>query len=551
MDEREWRQLAEAIQPHLRVLFASEKMALQVEMALAAALAAPQSRAELRRVLLGHDETKQWIRRQREARRHGYRSASVPVEEPERYLEAQFPQQAALGSRVPLIARIVRTYQGVALRRFEIGPRGAVVSISVITSEGLQTHGDLDQDVTVPPNADSDPCRFAFTLTSPGSHKVLVRAFLGGTFLGELSLRISVEAGVATEDGEVHRVALPIEREPGEVTLEVTKQAEGYLFRLHCDTPYERELSRRLGPDVSTVADQIATEVRAMAIDRSPYASGRQVRRRLANLGAQLWQDAVPEAIQRQIHEQSSAITSLSVLSNLDTTPWELLYLGRDAGFLVDRFPVVRRIERQPLARRFRFANAAYVLSEKFPAGAAKELKAVRTRVGAGAVDRGVYVRQDKLCDLIMDGTVNLIHFACHNGFDADTGSSMRMNDGPFDPKDLSTAALDGTLRDASPLVFFNACRSSDQVPTLTGMSGWANGFLRAGAGAFVGTLWAVRSMAAGVFADAFYRALLDERQSLGQASMTARQAVMADEGDPTWLSYSVYGNPAAVVDPL
>ena len=47
----------------------------------------------------------------------------------------------------------------------------------------------------------------------------------------------------------------------------------------------------------------------------------------------------------------------------------------------------------------------------------------------------------------------------------------------------------------------------------------------------------------------AFYDALLSGRQPLGQASMTARRAVMAEEDDPTWLAYTVYGNPAASVD--
>jgi len=32
----------------------------------------------------------------------------------------------------------------------------------------------------------------------------------------------------------------------------------------------------------------------------------------------------------------------------------------------------------------------------------------------------------------------------------------------------------------------------------------------------------------------------------LGTASLQARQAIAADEGDPTWLAYTVYGNPAA-----
>lgn len=67
-----------------------------------------------------------------------------------------------------------------------------------------------------------------------------------------------------------------------------------------------------------------------------------------------------------------------------------------------------------------------------------------------------------------------------------------------------------------------------------------------AGAGAFTGSLWAVRSSSARMFAEEFYRVLVRGRQSLGTASLQARQAIAADEGDPTWLAYTVYGNPAA-----
>jgi hypothetical protein len=80
-------------------------------------------------------------------------------------------------------------------------------------------------------------------------------------------------------------------------------------------------------------------------------------------------------------------------------------------------------------------------------------------------------------------------------------------------------------------------------------MIGWAGEFMGAGAGAFIGSLWPVRSAAAQTFAAEFYGALVGERKTLGAASLKARQAIAADEGDPTWLAYTVYGNPSATVE--
>jgi len=72
--------------------------------------------------------------------------------------------------------------------------------------------------------------------------------------------------------------------------------------------------------------------------------------------------------------------------------------------------------------------------------------------------------------------------------------------------------------------------------------------FLEAGAAAFVGTHWEVRDESARVFAEEFYRALLEDGVDLGSAVARARKAIKDIPGDPTWLAYTLYGDPAATV---
>ncbi len=83
----------------------------------------------------------------------------------------------------------------------------------------------------------------------------------------------------------------------------------------------------------------------------------------------------------------------------------------------------------------------------------------------------------------------------------------------------------------------------------MTQMIGWAKQFMGAGAGAFVGSLWDIRSSSAQAFAEAFYHALIADHATLGEASLKARQAIRDETGDPTWLAYSIYGNPSATID--
>jgi CHAT domain-containing protein len=92
--------------------------------------------------------------------------------------------------------------------------------------------------------------------------------------------------------------------------------------------------------------------------------------------------------------------------------------------------------------------------------------------------------------------------------------------------------------------VFLNACETGRVGAVLTAWGGWPNVFLRAGAGAFVGSAWAVRDKPAATFAKAFYDALL-AGETLASAASAARAAAKA-LGDASWLAFKVYGHPRA-----
>ena len=97
-----------------------------------------------------------------------------------------------------------------------------------VSAPGLFPRGDLEQDLTVPPDADSQQVRFGFITGPAGLHLVEVRAFIGGTCLGELALQISVEPGVALEEGRPRAASMTgFAAEPGEVTLQVSRTAQG------------------------------------------------------------------------------------------------------------------------------------------------------------------------------------------------------------------------------------------------------------------------------------------------------------------------------------
>ncbi|MFJ9011471.1 CHAT domain-containing protein [Streptomyces canus] len=475
-----------------------------------------------------------------------------------RRLVAELAEQTSPGRSVPLHVQIVQEEElhgGVQLRPFFVPPGGARVLIT-IHAPGLVAIDELQQELHVMPGRDSDVLRFRLKAPTPGLHKVTVRAFRGGTFLGEVTCQISVDHDSATRDGPQRQAPLPsMAFDPGEITLQVLKdEAAGtFSFQLISETFYAPEVFQFRAGNPRQATEQIYAELRRAAkaaATTGASGDGSRLRDRLRNHGVQLWTSAVPQAVQSQFWNEADNMAAFTVLGEHDIVPWELLYPlnegGEDRGFLAEWLPVVRRVFGQDRVRRLSLPGVAFVVPPGSPADTEQEVSSLRARLGAQVADAGVLSERAALTALIEGGHAGLLHFACHNSFTG-TGSCVTMADGPFDPIDLASAAQLRTLRPYRPLVFFNACRSAGEIDWFGESLGWAPQFLNAGAGAFVGTLWPVRSRSALQFAETFYDQLLTHRRPLGQASLAARQTIRdLHGGDPTWLAYAVYGSPAA-----
>jgi hypothetical protein len=96
------------------------------------------------------------------------------------------------------------------------------------------------------------------------------------------------------------------------------------------------------------------------------------------------------------------------------------------------------------------------------------------------------------------------------------------------------------------PVIVLNACQAARAVYTLTGVGGFAQTFINAGAGCFVSSLWSVGDQPARTFTETLYLELLRSRKLSDDAIETRKKAKNA--GDATWLAYAVYGHPCMKV---
>jgi hypothetical protein len=472
-----------------------------------------------------------------------------------RYLKGQCPETVRVGEPFSFLASIVLTgsHSAVALKRFDV-PATGVEILLVAHAPGMQLVDPQRRVVHVPAAGDSEPVMFELRADAPGPRPVSITAWLGGNYLGELIVEVTAERFGARGLSRDVLAEITMERTDGAVSLVVRYDPVQQLYRFEFrDDDNPDEVTSHLAYDPGPQVEHLVTELDDLAKDRSGYSPA-ETREYLVNMGAGLWRELVPAELREQFWQRQHRIKQLTILSDKDVIPWELLYPkdpGHDAGFLVQQFPVTRAVFGHRPSRRLDLRPARFVLPEHSPRQAQDEIKMLRLLLSEDR--RPVISELTPLLDTINKGDFGLLHFACHNNYEPLAGSSIMLDDRQFTPTLLNTAVIDQVLSRSAPVIFINACRSAGAVPRYNYLDSWATKFLKAGASAFIGSLWAVSDDTAPRFAQELYLQLA-RGASLGEAVMQTRKKALsqADVGDPTWLAYTVYGDPRATTsDPL
>jgi hypothetical protein len=474
----------------------------------------------------------------------------------DRWLSASLPTRASIDAEIDLLVRVVTSQRtgpetkSRPLKMFDVPLGGVRIMLIVEAPPGLRQLGPLRQTLPVPASSDSEPVHFTFRTIGIGLHDVTVTAWLGGTFVGEVRVQVAVGIdAVATHGTDRFGEMAPLIGRSGEATLQVLLSGDQYLFQLMIDDElFDTVPGETLSADPLIALNRARQTLRTMSRGRSGYLP-RNAAKRLQAMGIGLWEGMVPRELHEQFWSIRDRISMFTIASARDTLPWELVYPmapGRDAGFLIEQFPVLRRVHNQRRAKSVSLDEASFVIPAEAPRNATAEVAAIRATLGRTELDQDVVTDLHSLLALVEAGGVGVLHFACHNTFDPDDGGCIDLGGEAFVPEMLNQAAVSLALRSRSPLVFLNACSSGVDVHRFTDVTGFASQFIKAGAGIFVGTLWDVRSESAGQFATTFYRNLYDG-VPLGEAVQRSRTELHGDGSDPTWLAYAVYGDPACI----
>lgn len=465
-----------------------------------------------------------------------------------RFLEGRYPVSVQPGKRFFLEVRIaVEPSAGTRIAQLNPGilPEDHDADVLLLLhAPNCTIAGERrDRTIKVPAKKNSDFALWELTPNLVETLTLSVTAYYGSAPLGELSLQvISVESSAPGETATSTSEIEFQQPDSGEITLEIRYDAKNSIYscsfistRLHTPDIASQPLKR--APEV--VINDLISELNGMARGTTKIDPS-EMRYWLRGKGLGLWREFVPDALQSVFWNERSNIRRLTIRSIGDPIPWELLYPTEpgkapdpSVGFLGEAFELTRWRFGRTAANRIRKGRTCFVLPPSAPKQAVAEIDALASIVGG---DSKVVGSLKELRGVLEGGDFGILHFACHNSFEQTT-ARINMPDGPLEPSTL----LNYLNKFDSPLIVMNACRTDGQTQSYTRLSGWADSFLDAGVGAFVGSLWEIRDESAAQFATTFYEQL--KTTSLGQAVKAARKSIDTGGGDPTWLAYSVYGS--------
>ena len=500
------------------------------------------------------------------------------------YAAGDMREQVPLGIVVPLTVTVSQNELVV-----EAGPTRATTKlpvaldrpllVMVVPKRNLAVAGD-DRAEVDPGTARTDLV-FDVKGTSEGPGEIWVMLRQGPVALATLTLRPEVVAANASVSSvRLRDAATAAPADPGTApypVLHIFELIEGSAFKYHFvlqlgANEYMSQYSPAIKADRGAYVTRLYKGIEDRWLRNKDDFDAFQGE--LRAYGATLFDELIPVGIQEKLWEVRDSLQAIQVVAEEPFIPWELVHLkpphgasGKpaplpDATHFLAQKGLVRWLHNlgpAPLTLGIRKGRSHYLIP-KYPhldyhlPAAQEEIPYLRETFGSHPVPPEVAAVGDLLR---RPGAVDHFHFSGHGEADAQTAVDAQLlltgtieND-QWVPRYLKADFIAATAQlqepgHSGPIVMLNACQVGRAGWRLSSIGGFAESFIRAGAGVFVGSLWSVGDEPAHQFSEAFYKALL-VGQTLAQAAVQGRNAA-AECQEGTWLAYVVYGYPHAVL---
>jgi hypothetical protein len=273
----------------------------------------------------------------------------------------------------------------------------------------------------------------------------------------------------------------------------------------------------------------------------------------------------MPEQMQRYL---TATPCSITITTNDLELPWELMWCEEsEHKFLcldrpVARMPMGRAFPRQEPGTIRSGEKLRFLLIYADPKGnlpeAGREIEQIKSSLEADWKNLIEVVtltpgeaQGQKLNEMLLSGTYDVIHYAGHAAFDEDHPELSGLL---LAGEEVFFAQKIRRLLEGRPLVFLNACESGRTANELEPQvverclqqpaEGLAPSFVYGGALGCIGALWPVYDRPAAEFAIHFYNRVL-EGHRIGEAMRQARLEIRKNYPNQiTWAAFTLYGDP-------
>jgi hypothetical protein len=475
-----------------------------------------------------------------------------------------YAKSVEIDTTASLLLRLTGDLEGTDVIPFT-ATEGDVVDVLVSPRGGFVVEGPAVVELTVGGKDEAPPPRTVeLRATALGVGHVDIFVFRDRSPLGALTITPEVVAAGAGAGDQVEATARLDDVPSAEADLELLileqTNAKGRPeLRYWLSARAEGLKHKPFGPvELATEPREVFNE-HFREIEKLPLKTEQDregARERLEAIGSSLFRELLPEDLRALLWSLRERVETVWIETDEPWVPWELLRLeGVEGGavvegeFLCEAFALTRFIPGTGRHPSLRLSNLGLIVpGDSGLDYADDEAEMVRGLARDGRTVVDVPATYLEVRRALESGRHDGLHFCGHGTFpdrqNPDRAVLELENRGTLKPSDIAGAVRNLGLTE--PLVFLNACQAGRQARGLTGAGGWARRLLDAGAGAFVAAHWEVDDERALAFATRFYERL-DAGATIAAAARDARMAIR-EGGDPTWLAYTVYGDPGATL---
>jgi len=438
----------------------------------------------------------------------------------------------------------------------------------VLSNSGFDLEGSNTQIMEIERDNDSS-VRFVLISRKIGQNKIKVQFYQNGKPIGKSVRNILVSQQPVIVDvsqpDQLNSIELKTKLTipPQDLELFVELDGDGCTLSFSLHSVKEEIGYRRTKVGKIILAGSPLEKMQAIYKKMNKYANTKPTtiedknlaEKRIADIGNDLWNELIPYQLKQEYWRFKSRVKSMMINSDEPWIPWEMIkpYRDNDDGeqendpFWCQQFAVSRWLSAGATLGEFDINRTRPIAPRQENLPSLEEEIAFLEQLSTlnpNITSLAAFSTPTQVLDSLKNEDLSIMHFACHGLFDSTSpnNSAIKLSDGSLYPSDIRVRFGGKRQR---PLIFINACHGGRAEFSFTGLGGWAERLVNAGAGAFIGAMWEVSDNLSLQFAKSFYTILLQDNKTIAESFRQAREEIRRlAPYNSTWLAYTLYADP-------